>query len=240
MMIIFGKNAILESLRAEKAIYKIYMLDKYKGKFGEIDALARRKNIKIEYRTREELSRLASDEHHQGFVAECADFEYSEVEDIMDLARSRGEQPFVVILDGIEDPHNLGSIVRVCECAGVHGIIIPKHNACPVNSTVVKTSAGALSNMMIARVSNITQTIEKLKKAGMWVYAVELGGENIYRQNLTGALGLVIGSEGDGIGELVKKTCDGIVTMPMKGNINSLNASVACGIAVYEAVRQRG
>lgn len=239
-MIIFGKNAILESLRAEKAIYKIYMLDKYKGKFGEIDALARRKNIKIEYRTREELSRLASDEHHQGFVAECADFEYSEVEDIMDLARSRGEQPFVVILDGIEDPHNLGSIVRVCECAGVHGIIIPKHNACPVNSTVVKTSAGALSNMMIARVSNITQTIEKLKKAGMWVYAVELGGENIYRQNLTGALGLVIGSEGDGIGELVKKTCDGIVTMPMKGNINSLNASVACGIAVYEAVRQRG
>ena len=240
MMIIFGKNAILESLRAEKAIYKIYMLDKYKGKFGEIDALARRKNIKIEYRTREELSRLASDEHHQGFVAECADFEYSEVEDIMDLARNRGEQPFVVILDGIEDPHNLGSIVRVCECAGVHGIIIPKHNACPVNSTVVKTSAGALSNMMIARVSNITQTIEKLKKAGMWVYAVELGGENIYRQNLTGALGLVIGSEGDGIGELVKKTCDGIVTMPMKGNINSLNASVACGIAVYEAVRQRG
>ena len=240
MMIIFGKNAILESLRAEKAIYKIYMLDKYKGKFGEIDALARRKNIKIEYRTREELSRLASDEHHQGFVAECADFEYSEVEDIMDLARSRGEQPFVVILDGIEDPHNLGSIVRVCECAGVHGIIIPKHNACPVNSTVVKTSAGALSNMLIARVSNITQTIEKLKKAGMWVYAVELGGENIYRQNLTGALGLVIGSEGDGIGELVKKTCDGIVTMPMKGNINSLNASVACGIAVYEAVRQRG
>ena len=240
MMIIFGKNAILESLRAEKAIYKIYMLDKYKGKFGEIDALARRKNIKIEYRTREELSRLASDMHHQGFVAECADFEYSEVEDIMDLARSRGEQPFVVILDGIEDPHNLGSIVRVCECAGVHGIIIPKHNACPVNSTVVKTSAGALSNMMIARVSNITQTIEKLKKAGMWVYAVELGGENIYRQNLTGALGLVIGSEGDGIGELVKRTCDGIVTMPMKGNINSLNASVACGIAVYEAVRQRG
>ena len=239
-MIIFGKNAILESLRAEKAIYKIYMLDKYKGKFGEIDALARRKNIKIEYRTREELSRLASDEHHQGFVAECADFEYSEVEDIMDLARFRGEQPFVVILDGIEDPHNLGSIVRVCECAGVHGIIIPKHNACPVNSTVVKTSAGALSNMLIARVSNITQTIEKLKKAGMWVYAVELGGENIYRQNLTGALGLVIGSEGDGIGELVKKTCDGIVTMPMKGNINSLNASVACGIAVYEAVRQRG
>lgn len=239
-MIIFGKNAILESLRAEKAIYKIYMLDKYKGKFGEIDALARRKNIKIEYRTREELSRLASDEHHQGFVAECADFEYSEVEDIMDLARNRGEQPFVVILDGIEDPHNLGSIVRVCECAGVHGIIIPKHNACPVNSTVVKTSAGALSNMLIARVSNITQTIEKLKKAGMWVYAVELGGENIYRQNLTGALGLVIGSEGDGIGELVKKTCDGIVTMPMKGNINSLNASVACGIAVYEAVRQRG
>ncbi len=239
-MIIYGKNAILESLRADKAIYKIYMLDKYKDKFGEIDALARRKNVKIEYRSREELSRLASNEHHQGFVAECADFEYCEVEDILDLAAKRGEQPFIIILDGIEDPHNLGSIVRVCECAGVHGIIIPKHNACPINSTVVKTSAGALSNMLIARVPNIAQVIEKLKKAGLWIYAVELGGENIYRQNLTGALGLVIGSEGDGIGDLNKKKCDGIVTMPMKGNINSLNASVACGVAVYEAVRQRG
>lgn len=238
-MIIFGKNAILESLRAEKAIYKIYILDKFKGKFGEIEAFAKRKNIKTEYHTRDELSRIAGDEHHQGFVAECADFEYCEVEDILSFAQSKGEQPFVVILDGIEDPHNLGSIIRVCECAGVHGIIIPKHNACPINSTVAKTSAGALSNMHIARVANLTQTIEKLQQFGLWIYAVELGGTNIYSQNLTGALGLVIGSEGDGIGQLIRKKCDGVLTMPMRGNINSLNASVACGVAVFEAVRQR-
>ena len=238
-MIIFGKNAILESLRAEKAIYKIYILDKFKGKFGEIETFAKRKNIKTEYHTRDELSRIAGDEHHQGFVAECADFEYCDVEDILSFAQSKGEQPFVVILDGIEDPHNLGSIIRVCECAGVHGIIIPKHNACPINSTVAKTSAGALSNMHIARVANLTQTIEKLQQFGLWIYAVELGGTNIYSQNLTGALGLVIGSEGDGIGQLICKKCDGVLTMPMRGNINSLNASVACGVAVFEAVRQR-
>ncbi len=239
-MIIYGKNAILESLRADKAIFRIYILDKYKGKFGEIELLAKRKNIKIEYKSRVELSNIAKETHHQGFVAECADFEYSELDDILEYASSLGEQPFIVILDGIEDPHNLGSIVRVCECAGVHGIVIPKHNACPINSTVVKTSAGALSNMRIAKVTNIVQTIEKLKKDGLWIYAIELGGQNIYSQNLTGALGLVIGSEGDGIGELIKKKCDGVLTLPMKGNINSLNASVACGIAVYEAIRQRG
>ncbi len=238
-MIIYGKNAILESLRADKAIFKLYVLDKFKGKACEIEMLAKRKNIKIEYHSREELTRIAGDEHHQGFIAECADFGYSEVEDILAYADGRGEQPFVVILDGIEDPHNLGSIIRVCECAGVHGIIIPKHNACPINSTVAKTSAGALSNMRIARVTNIVQTIEKLKDHGLWIFAVELGGQDIYSQNLTGALGLVIGSEGDGVGALIKKKCDGIVTIKMKGNINSLNASVACGIAVYEALRQR-
>ncbi len=239
-MIIYGRNAILESLRAEKAIFKIYILDKYADKTGEVELLAKRKNIKIQYCNKDELHRICGDEHHQGFVAECEDFTYSEIEDILDYANSKGEQPFVVILDGVEDPHNLGSIIRVCECAGVHGVIIPKHNACPINSTVAKTSAGALSNMRVCKVTNLAQTIDKLKDFGLWIYAVELGGQNIYQQNLTGALGLVIGSEGDGIGQLVKKKCDGILTMPMKGNINSLNASVACGVAVFEAVRQRG
>ena len=238
-MIIYGKNAILESLRANKAIYKIFILDRYADKSGEIEIFAKRKNIKIQYCSRDELSRICGDEHHQGFVAECEDFSYCELEDILNFAQSKGEQPFVVILDGIEDPHNLGSIIRVCECAGVHGIIIPKHSACPINSTVAKTSAGALSNMRVCKVTNIAQTIDKLKSFGLWIYAVELGGQNIYQQNLTGALGLVIGSEGDGVGQLIKKKCDGIITMPMKGNINSLNASVACGVAVFEAVRQR-
>ena len=238
-MIIYGKNAILESLRANKAIYKIFILDRYADKSGEVEIFAKRKNIKIQYCSRDELSRICGDEHHQGFVAECEDFSYCELEDILNFAQSKGEQPFVVILDGIEDPHNLGSIIRVCECAGVHGIIIPKHSACPINSTVAKTSAGALSNMRVCKVTNIAQTIDKLKSFGLWIYAVELGGQNIYQQNLTGALGLVIGSEGDGIGQLIKKKCDGIITMPMKGNINSLNASVACGVAVFEAVRQR-
>ncbi|MBQ7978024.1 MAG: 23S rRNA (guanosine(2251)-2'-O)-methyltransferase RlmB [Clostridia bacterium] len=238
-MIIFGKNAIVESLRAEKAIYKIFVLDKFQDKTGEVEAIARRKNIKLQYMTRDDLTKLCGDSHHQGFVAECADFNYSELDEIMDYASSKGEQPFLVILDGIEDPHNLGSIIRVCECAGVHGVIIPKHNACPINSTVAKTSAGALSNMRVCKVTNLTQTVQKLQESGVWVYAVELGGVNIYQQNLKGALALIIGSEGDGVGQLLKKKCDGVLTMPMKGNINSLNASVACGVAVFEAVRQR-
>ena len=239
-MIIYGKNAVVESLRAEKAIFKIYLLDRFENKAGEVELLAKRRNTKIKYATKVELRSLCGDDHHQGFVAEMEDFSYCELEDILSLANSKHQQPFVVLLDGVEDPHNLGSIVRVCECAGVHGIIIPKHNACPINSTVSKTSAGALSNMKIARVANLSQAVAKLKKEGLWVYAVELGGENIYRTNLKGALALVIGSEGEGVGELLKKRCDGIVTLPMAGNINSLNASVAAGIAIYEAVRQRG
>ena len=239
-MIIYGKNAVLESLRADKAIYSIFIQDRFADKPGEVELLAKRKNVKIKYCPKEELRSLCGDEHHQGFVAECEDFVYCELEDIFDYAASKHEQPFLVLLDGVEDPHNLGSIVRVCECAGVHGIVIPKHNACPINSTVSKTSAGALSNVKIARVGNLSQVVEKLKKAGVWVYAVELGGENIYRTNLKGALALVIGSEGSGVGQLLKKRCDGVVTIPMFGVINSLNASVACGVAVFEAVRQRG
>ena len=239
-MIIYGKNAVIESLRANKAIFKLYILDRYATEVGEVEVLAKRANIKIEYLPKEKLTKLCGDEHHQGYLAECADFTYCEVDDILQYADSLGQQPFVVILDGVVDPHNLGSVVRVCECAGVHGIILPKHNACPINSTVVKTSAGALSNMKIAKVANLVYAIEKLQKAGVWVYAVELGGQNIYQTNLKGALGLVIGSEGEGVGQLIKKRCDGVVTMPMFGNINSLNASVAAGVAVFEAVRQRG
>ena len=238
-MIIYGKNAILESLRSNKAIYKIYILDKFKGTTGEIESTAKKKNIKVEYLDREKLFRICKDEHNQGFVAEMEDFSYCELDDIFKLAESKGELPFVVILDGVEDPHNLGSILRVCECAGVHGVIIPKHSACPINGTVAKTSAGALEHMLVCKVTNLTNTIKKLKDDGMWIYAVELGGKDIYKQNLKGSLGLVIGSEGKGVSRLVKENCDDVLTMPMFGKVNSLNASVACGIAVFEAVRQR-
>jgi len=238
-MIIYGKNACLEALRAKKAVYNIYIMDTFEGKSGEIEQLAQKGNIKVDYLSRQELTSLADDEHHQGFVAEIEDFTYSEVEDILDFATSKGEQPFIVILDGVEDPHNLGSILRVCECAGVHGVIIPKHRACPINHTVAKTSAGALPYMKVAKVTNLVQTIEKLKKENVWVYAIELGGEDLYKSNLRGGLALVIGSEGSGVGQLVKKTCDGVLTMPMMGSVNSLNASVACGVAVFEALRQR-
>ena len=166
-------------------------------------ALAKRANIKVNFVEKLDLDKLANDTHHQGFVAEVEDFRYSTVDEIIQFATSRGEQPFIVILDGVEDPHNLGSILRVCECAGVHGVIIPKHRACPINHTVAKTSAGALNYMRVAKVTNLTQTIEKLKEENIWVYAVELGGNDIYSTNLRGGLALVIGSEGDGISPLV-------------------------------------
>ena len=239
-MIIYGKNAVTEALRSEKAVYKVFCQDTLQGRPGEVEALCKKRNIKLEYVDKMMLFSLCKEEHHQGFVAEMEDYTYCEIEDIFSLANERGEQPFVVILDGVEDPHNFGAVLRVCECAGVHGVIIPKHNACPINSTVAKTSAGALEHMLVSKVTNLNNTIEYLKKQGLWIYAVELGGVNIYQQNLKGAIGLVIGSEGKGVGQLVKKNCDAVITMPMLGHVNSLNASVACGIAVFEVVRQRG
>ena len=177
--------------------------------------------------------------HHQGYIAETVEFEYCHVEDILNSAKALEKTPFVVLLDGIEDPHNLGAIIRTCECAGVDGIILPKMRACGVNETVVRTSAGAIANMKIARVTNLKDAIDTLKKNGLWIYACELGGEDIYKQNLTGAIGLVIGSEGNGIKQSLRTYCDGVVTLPMKGSVNSLNASVSAGIAIYEILRQR-
>ena len=239
-MIICGKNAVIECLRANKAVFKLWINQSFKDdKNNEIIHLARKNNIKAEFIDKRKLDGLCNGEAHQGYVAKIEDFKYSTVDEILEYASKKGEQPFLVILDQVEDPHNLGSIVRVCECAGVHGIIIPKHNACSVNETVSKTSAGAITYMKIARVTNINHEIEYLKKQGVWVYAVELGGEDIYKQNLKGAVALVIGSEGYGTRALVKKNCDAVLTLPMFGKVNSLNASVACGISVFEAVRQR-
>jgi len=239
-MIICGKNAVLECLRANKAVFKLFVAQSFKDdKNNDVLYLAKKNNIKFEFSDKSSLDNLCDNAHHQGYVAQIEDFTYSSVEDILKFASDKGEQPFLVILDGVEDPHNLGSVLRVCECAGVHGVIIPKHRACVVNETVAKTSAGALTYMKIAKVTNINQEIEKLKKEGVWVYAIELGGTDLYKQNLQGSIALVIGSEGYGISQLTKKCCDAVLTLPMFGKVNSLNASVACGVAVFEAIRQK-
>ncbi|MCL2539903.1 MAG: 23S rRNA (guanosine(2251)-2'-O)-methyltransferase RlmB [Firmicutes bacterium] len=240
-MKIEGKNAVYENLAAGKAVYKIYLSKAAnQAQYKDILDLARKANVKVELLERQELDKISLTKNNQGVLAEMQDFVYSSVEDILAVAGVRNEPAFVVALDGVEDPHNLGSIIRVCDCSGVHGIIIPKHNACPVNETVAKVSAGAISHVKIAKVTNLNQALEELKQKGVWVYAAELGGASIYEQNLTGAICLVVGGEGKGVSQLTKKVCDGVVTLPMRGGVNSLNASVACGITVYEALRQRG
>lgn len=239
-MIVCGKNAVLEALRSSEKVFEVWVnkslaktLDK------DFSNLVRKKNAKLVFVDKNFLDKKTNGAHHQGFALNAEDYKYCEVEDILSYAEQKGQQPFVVILDKVEDPHNLGSVVRVCECAGVHGIIIPKHNACEVNHTVTKTSAGAISYVKIAKVSNLNNAIEKLKKNGLWIYGVELGGEDFYSEDLRGPVAIVIGSEGYGTSELVKKNCDKVLTLPMFGKVNSLNASVACGIAVFEVIRQR-
>ena len=186
------------------------------------------------------MRQMAQNENYQGVIAIVPPYEYCEIEDILEEAKLKNEAPFILILDGIEDPHNLGSIIRTAETAGVHGIIIPKRRAACVNSTVNKVSAGAVQHMKIARVTNISDSIEKLKEAGLWICGTDINTNTCYNeQDLTGPLGLVIGNEGSGISEKVKKNCDFLVKIPMKGKVNSLNASVSAGIVMYEALRQR-
>ncbi len=239
-MNIEGKNSVYEALVAGKTFNKLMaakgLSDEHSNK---IINLAREKGVSINFVDRKILDRSSETGRHQGFIAEITDFVYSEIEEVLDLASQRGEQPFVVILDNIEDPHNLGSIIRVCECAGVHGIVIPKQRACSVNATVLKTSAGACNHLPVCRVANINQMIEKLKKEGFWIYCADMDGEYIYKTNLTGPVGVVIGSEGKGVSKLTKQLCDGVIRLPMYGKVNSLNASTATSAVVYEIVRQR-
>lgn len=235
-MLISGKNSVLEALKAGMTINKIWILKGSKTN-DEIVLLAKENKIRFEFADKLVLDKKSM--HHQGVVAETVEFEYSEVEDILSLAKQKEEDAFILILDGIEDPHNFGAIIRSAECAGVHGIIIPKHRQVPVNDTVVKTSAGAVSNIKIAKVTNINQTIDTLKENGIWVFGLEAKGQNAYQANLKGAIALVVGSEGNGISALTVKKCDGLISFPLKGKVNSLNASVASGIAVYEVLRQR-
>lgn len=239
-MKIEGRNQVTEAIKSGKTINKIYVDKNFATRRDEIISLAKQNRVRIEFLPKKAMDEISVTNHHQGYIAETIDFEYCNVEDILKVANDRADAPFVVLLDGIEDPHNLGAIIRTCECAGVHGIIIPKQRACQVNETVVRTSAGAIANMKIARVTNLKEAIDTLKEAGLWIYVSETGGENIYKQNLTGPIGVVIGSEGNGVKPSLRTYCDGIITLPLKGNVNSLNASVASALCVYEVLRQRG
>ncbi|HAI91883.1 MAG TPA: 23S rRNA (guanosine(2251)-2'-O)-methyltransferase RlmB [Butyrivibrio sp.] len=235
-----GRNAVIEAFRSGKTIDKLYVLDGCKdGPVMTIIREAKKTDTIIRYVDREILDRLSKTGHHQGVVANAAAYDYAEVEDILNAAREKGEPPFVFILDGIEDPHNLGAIIRTANLAGAHGVIIPKRRAAGLTATVAKTSAGALNYTPVAKVTNLSATIEELKKEGLWFVCADMGGETMYNLNLTGPIGLVIGNEGEGVSRLVKEKCDYVASIPMKGNIDSLNASVAAGVLAYEIVRQR-
>ena len=238
-MLIEGKNAVRQAIEANSTINKIFIDKNYQGRKDEIINLAIQNRIKIEYLPKVALDKKSKTFHHQGYIAETVEFEYSSVEEIIKIAKNKESLPFIVLLDGIEDPHNFGAIIRSCECAGVDGIIIPKNRACQVNETVIRTSTGAISEMPIAKVTNLKDAIDQLKKNDIWVFGAEIGGENIYHKNLNLPIAIVIGSEGFGIKKSIQSYCDGIITLPLMGKVNSLNASVACGAVVFEILRQR-
>ena len=238
--IIEGRNAVLEAFRAGKTIDKLFVLDGCQdGPVKSILREAKKTDTIINFVDKERLDRLANSGHHQGVVAQAAAYEYAEVEDILNAAKEKGEAPFIFILDEIEDPHNLGAIIRTANLCGAHGVIIPKRRAVGLTATVAKTSAGAVNYTPVAKVTNIAKTIEELKKEGMWFVCADMDGQTMYDLNLTGPIGLVIGNEGAGVSRLVKEKCDFTASIPMKGEIDSLNASVAAGVLAYEIVRQR-
>ena len=238
--IIEGRNAVLEAFRAGKTIDKLFVLDGCQdGPVKSILREAKKTDTIINFVDKERLDRLANSGHHQGVVAQAAAYEYADVEDILNAAKEKGEAPFIFILDEIEDPHNLGAIIRTANLCGAHGVIIPKRRAVGLTATVAKTSAGAVNYTPVAKVTNIAKTIEELKKEGMWFVCADMDGQMMYDLNLTGPIGLVIGNEGAGVSRLVKEKCDFTASIPMKGDIDSLNASVAAGVLAYEIVRQR-
>ncbi len=237
--LIIGRNPVIEALKADKLIDTILVNPEAGGSISLITKMAREKNIVVKDATEQKLSNMSKGASHQGVIAIGACAEYKTVEDILSIAKERNEDPFIIVCDEIEDPHNLGAIIRTAESAGAHGIIIPKRRSASLNHTVFKTSAGAASWLAVARVSNIAQTLDELKEQGIWVYGTDATGEDYTKVSLTGPIALVIGSEGFGMGKLVKDKCDFLLKLPMFGKITSLNASVAAGIFMYEAVRQR-
>ena len=238
--LIEGRNAVMEAFRAGKPIDKLFVLNGCQdGAVRSIVREAKKHDTIIQFVEKERLSQLSETGRHQGVVAFAAAYEYSEVEDMLKLAEEKNEDPFIILLDNIEDPHNLGAIIRTANLAGAHGVIIPKRRAVGLTATVAKTSAGALNYTPVAKVTNIVKTMEDLKKKGMWFVCADMGGTTMYDLNLRGSIGLVIGNEGEGVSRLVRENCDFIASIPMKGDIDSLNASVAAGVLAYEIVRQR-
>lgn len=235
-----GRNAVMEALKGSRSVNKLIIANgSTEGSIKEIIAVAKDKGVNIQYWDRSKLDSIARGIRHQGVLAQVAPVQYAELEDILQVAKDRNEPPFIVLLDELEDPHNLGAILRTADAAGVHGVLIPKHRSCPLSATVAKTSAGAVEHVPVARVGNLVQTIKKLKQEGLWVAAADMDGKDYYDTDLTGPLLLIIGSEGQGVGRLVKEQCDFVVRIPMVGKINSLNASVAGSILMYEAMKQR-
>ena len=239
-MLIEGRNAVIEAFRSEREIDRVYILDGCQdGPVATIKREAKKRGTMIRFVDKERLDHMSENGHHQGVIAVAAAYHYAEVEDLFAEAEKKGEDPFFILLDNIEDPHNLGAVIRTANLAGAHGVIIPKNRAVGLTATVARTSAGALNYTKVARVTNLVRTMEDLKKRGMWFACADMDGTCMYDLNLTGPLGLVIGNEGAGVGRLVKEKCDMVASIPMKGDIDSLNASVAAGILAYEVVRQR-
>lgn len=235
-----GRNPVLEILKTDKEIDKLYILKgDLQGSINKIIGIARDKNIVIQEVDKNKLDSLGGGSNHQGVVALVSAYKYAEVDSILERAKAKGENPFVIVLDGIEDPHNLGAIIRTAECAGVHGIIIPKRRSATVNQTVYKSSAGAVEHILVAKVNNINNEIESLKEKGLWIFGADVEGSSLYfKTDLKGSIALVIGSEGKGLSRLTKEKCDVLVKIPMAGKISSLNASNAAAILIYEVVRQ--
>ena len=235
-----GRNAVLEAFRSGRCVDKLFILDGCQdGPVRTIAREARKKDTIINYVSKERLVQLSETRAHQGVIAQVAAYEYSTVEEILEKAEEKGEPPFLVLLDNVEDPHNLGAIIRTANLAGAHGVIIPKRRSVGLTSTVAKTSAGALNYTPVAKVTNLVRTIEELKEKGIWFVCADMGGESMYRLNLTGPIGMIVGNEGEGVSRLVREACDFTASIPMKGDIDSLNASVAAGVLAYEIVRQR-
>ena len=239
-LMVEGRNAVIEAFRSGKPVDKLFVLDGCQdGPVRTIIREAKKHDTIINFVTKERLDQISETKKHQGVIAYAAAYEYSEVEDMLELAKKKGEDPFLILLDNIEDPHNLGAIIRTANLAGAHGVIIPKRRAVGLTATVAKTSAGALNYTPVGPIANHAKTMEELKEKGLWFVCADMGGESMYRLNLTGPIGMVIGNEGDGVSRLVKEKCDFIASIPMKGDIDSLNASVAAGVLAYEIVRQR-
>lgn len=239
-LVIEGRNAVIEAFRAGKPIDKLFVLDGCQdGPVRTIVREAKKHDTILKFVTKERLDQMSETKKHQGVIAFGAAYEYSSVESMLEYAKEKGEDPFLILLDNIEDPHNLGAIIRTANLAGAHGVIIPKHRAVGLTATVAKTSAGALHFTRVAKVTNLAKTMKELKEQGLWFVCADMGGEQMYRLNLTGPIGVVVGNEGEGVSRLVKENCDFIASIPMKGDIDSLNASVAAGILSYEIVRQR-